>query len=98
MQRERREQLVLALRRAQEELEGLGFTALISHTVLPQGDSISLVVGESEQSIVAAYTAQSIGEEYAHTADASRRQRFAHELADNIADRAITSAAERPEK
>lgn len=98
MQGERREQLVLALRRAQQELEGLGFTALISHTVLPQGDSISLVVGESEQSIVAAYTAQSIGEEFAHSGDESRRQRFARELADYIADRAITSAAARPEK
>lgn len=93
MQKERRELLEQSLRKMQQELEELGFVALISHSLLPHGHSMSLVVGESEVAIVAACTAQSIGEESAHVADASARERFAFELSDKIADRAITSAA-----
>ena len=95
MQQERRELLEQSLRKAQKELEELGFAVLLSPSAMPQGYSLSLVVGESEQAIVAAYTAQSIGAEFAHVADEAKRQRFAQEIADTIADRAITSAAAR---
>ena len=97
MQTERREVLEQSLRKMQKELGELGFSVLLSPLSMPLGYSISLVVGESEQAIVSVYTAQSIGAEYAHVADDAKRTQFANELADNIADRAITSAAARPE-
>lgn len=97
MQEKRRELLEQSLRRAQKELEELGFAVLISPGAMPQGYSLSLVAGESEHAIVAAYTAQSIGSEFAHVANEAKRTQFAQEVADNIADRAITYAAARPE-
>lgn len=96
-QKENWARLEQSLRKMRKELEELGFSVLISPLSMPQGYSLSLVVGESEQAIVAAYTAQHIGAEFAHIADEAKRTQFANELADNIADRAITSAAARPE-
>lgn len=97
MQKEKMELLEQSLRKLRKELEGLGFSVLISPLSMPQGYSLSLVVGESELAIVAAYTAQGIGAEFAHAAEEAEVTKFANELADNIADRAISSAAARPE-
>lgn len=96
MQEKRRELLEQSLRRVQGELEQLGFSVLVAPCSMPQGYSLSLVAGESEQSIVAAYTAATIGGEFAHVADPVQRGRFEHELADHIADRAIANASTRP--
>lgn len=97
MENERQEQLVKRLQGVQLELEKMGLKSLIAPCGLPQGLTLSLMVGESEEAIAASYTAQHIGAEFAHTADKKDAQRFADELASNIADRAISSAAARPE-
>lgn len=97
MQVERRELLEQSLRKMRKELEGLGFSVLISPLSMPHGYTLSLVVGESEQAIVAAFTAQDIGAVFAHTAEEAKVTKFANELAANIADRAISSAAARSE-
>ena len=97
MERERQEQLVKRLQDVQLELEKMGLKTLIAPCGLPQGLTLSLMVGESEEAIAASYTAQHIGAEFAHTADKTNAQRFADDLASNIAERAIWVAAARPE-
>lgn len=96
MQEERQELIARALRKAQKELEELGLTVLIAPCAMPQGLTMSLTVGESEEAIVASYTAQQIGAEFAQTADSKDAQRFAVELSVNIADRSIYMASARP--
>lgn len=97
MEKERQDQLVKRLQGVQLELEKMGLKSLIAPCGLPQGLTLSLMVGESEEAITASYTAQHIGAEFAHTADKKDAKRFADELASNIAERAIWAAAARPE-
>lgn len=97
MEKERQDQLVNYLQGVQRDLEKMGMKSLIAPCGLPQGLTLSLMVGESEEAITASYTAQHIGAEFAHTADKNDAKRFADELASNIAERAIWTAAARPE-
>lgn len=97
MDKERQDQLVKHLQAVQHELEKMGLKSLIAPCALPQGLTLSLMVGETEQAIAASYTAQHIGAGFAHTADLKDSTLFADELASNIAERAIWSAAARRE-
>lgn len=97
MENERQDQLVKYLQGVRRDLEKMGVKSLIAPCGLPQGLTLSLIVGETEQAIAASYTAQHIGAEFAHTADKNDAKRFADELASNIAERAIWAAAARPE-
>lgn len=89
---ERKDLVLEQLRKAQAAFETQGFICLISQSALPNGFSFSLVVGETEEAIVAQYTAEKIGSEAAFTKDG--QPRFAYELAEHIADRAIAFAAQ----
>ena len=93
MEKERQDQLVKRLQDVQLELEKMGLKSLIAPCGMPQGLTLSLMVGESEEAITASYTAQHIGAEFAHTDNKKDAKRFADELASNIAERAIWAAA-----
>ena len=90
---ETKEQLVKYLQGIQTDLAKMGLKTLIAPCDFPQGYTISLIAGESEESIVSSYVAQSLGAEMAHTSDTKDATRFAQELASQIAQRAIDIAA-----
>ncbi|MEQ6436236.1 hypothetical protein V8Z74_14575 [Comamonas sp. w2-DMI] len=81
------------LQSVQKDLKKMGLQSVIAPCSFPQGNTMSLMIGESEESVVAASTAQEIGAEYAHTSDKAKSAHFSSELANNIAQRAINNAA-----
>lgn len=90
------EQVTEILRNAQLELEKHGFVSLIAPSAMPQGYSLSLIVGQSEQAIISQYTACTCGEEQGLVADEATRKDFHARIAENLASRAIDLAAGRP--
>ena len=85
------EQAKVILAAAQDQLEALGMKCLQSPTSLPQGYTLTLIVGESEQAIAGAHVALSVGGASAHTAQGCRE--FEHQVPDLLADFAIIRAA-----
>ncbi|MGF6575078.1 hypothetical protein ABH945_007207 [Paraburkholderia sp. GAS333] len=75
------------LRDTAEKLKAIGISWDMQTGVSPHGASIALIASETEEGMAAGYVASFRGNEQVNT-DA---QRFANEVADRIAERAIES-------
>lgn len=82
---------IAILSAAAQQLQAIGVNCLLSPLSLPQGDSVSLHVGETERATMAADVATTKGAELAH--QASTAQSFANEVAAALAEATILKAA-----
>lgn len=90
MKLERLDQAQVIINAAQAQLKLLGFKCLQSPTSLPQGLSLSLLVGTTDLAVVGAHVALAEGSASAHSTEGSSK--FRHEVADFLLECAIIEA------
>lgn len=79
---------------AAEKLRSIGLVCWVSPTDMCEfGMAVSLHVGETELAASAAHVAQGEGAVAPHLADEKARERFAHQVADFIANTAVFKAS-----
>ncbi|NHR07417.1 hypothetical protein HA052_19690 [Chromobacterium haemolyticum] len=88
------QQAIKILDDAAEKLRSIGLACWVSPTDMREfGMAVSLHVGETELTVSAAHVAQGEGAVAPHLANEKARERFAHQVADFMADAAVFKAS-----